>query len=105
MLKLAHLFALDHIIQTLYATVFAEEQWFGVPHDGARMYNSQAAKDMVDLAISRNEIPAERPENTAAIARDLWEQEKGFTAIVLLFSGLLKVNLLRFPLLTFLIVF
>lgn len=47
----------------------------------------------MDLAISRHEIPAERPSNTAEIAHGLWEQEKGFTALVLILAWLLKVSL------------
>lgn len=90
-LKLAHLYALDHVVQTIYALRFARHQWYEIPHDGARSFNSQAQKDLVDLAISRHEIPAERPSNTAEIAHGLWEQEKGFTAFVLILAWLLKI--------------
>ena len=92
-LKLAHLYALDHLVQTLYALRFARHQWYEIPHDGARTFNSQAQKDLVDLAISRHEIPAERPSDTARIAHGLWETEKGFTAFVLVMAWFLKVGL------------
>jgi hypothetical protein len=91
--RFSHLYAIDHVIQTLYALSFARHQWFGVSHDGARGDLSVAQQDLVDLAIRRGEIPAQRPSDTAAIAHGLWEQEKTFIGFVLIVAWLVKVSL------------
>lgn len=91
-LKLAHLYALDHIIQTIYTLKFARHYWYENPHDGERIINSQAQRDLIDLAISRGEVSRDRPEDIAEIAYGLWQREKGFAAFVLFLAWCVKVS-------------
>ncbi len=89
-LTLAHLYTLDHVIQTLYTLHFGFAYWSS-PHDGRSVINSQAQKDMIDLAISRGEVAADR-EGGEALALGLWKQERGTAALVLVAASLIKVR-------------
>jgi hypothetical protein len=91
-LKLAHLYAIDHILQTLYTAHFALE-YINAPHDGRRVINSQAQKDLIDLAISRGEISGEGDgEDAARLAQTLWKQERGTAGAVVVLAWLIKVS-------------
>lgn len=90
-LKLSHLYVIDHVIQTFYTLGFARHYWYEVPHDGRRVVNSQAQEDLIRLAVSRGEVSDKMPDNIAEIARGLWEKEEGTARVVLFLSWLIKV--------------
>lgn len=92
-LRLAHLYLFDHALQTLFTLYFANVYWYGTPHDGRRIINSQAQQDLIDLAISRGEVPAEREYDVQAVAEGLWRQERTTAAICLVGIWLIKVRL------------
>jgi hypothetical protein len=91
-LKLSHLYLLDHLIQTLYTLGFARHYWYEVPHDGRRVVNSRAQEDLIRLAVSRGEVSDTMPDNIAEIARGLWEKEEGTARVVLFLAWLIKVS-------------
>lgn len=93
MLKLSHLYLVDHVVQTLFTVGFARHYWYEVPHDGRRVVNSQAQEDLIRLAVSRGEVSDKMPDNIAEIAKGLWEKEEGFARIVLVLAWLIKVGL------------
>jgi hypothetical protein len=95
-LKLCHLYVVDHIIQTVYTLGFARHYWYEVPHDGRRVANSKAQEDLIRLAVSRGEVSDKMPDNIAEIARGLWEKEEGFALMVLFASWLIKVSSRRY---------
>ncbi|KAJ9112806.1 hypothetical protein QFC20_002134 [Naganishia adeliensis] len=90
-LKLSHLYIVDHVIQTFYTLGFARHYWYEVPHDGRRVVNSQAQEDLIRLAVSRGEVSDKMPDNIAEIARGLWEKEEGTARVVLFLSWLIKI--------------
>lgn len=94
-LKLCHLYVIDHIIQTVYTLGFARHYWYEVPHDGRRVANSKAQEDLIRLAVLRGEVSDKMPDNIAEIARGLWEKEEGFAMMVLFASWLIKVSSYR----------
>lgn len=90
-----HIYLADHIIQTMFHYIFYYRYWYQVAHDGKRELNSQAQKDIFNLALSRNEtepIPAHGDAATAALANKVWAEEKGYAVGVTLFGFLLKVS-------------
>ncbi|KAK1924417.1 Inositolphosphorylceramide synthase subunit Kei1-domain-containing protein [Papiliotrema laurentii] len=94
----AHLYTLDHLVQSLFHYLFYLDYWYNVPHDGRRTANSQAQQDLINLAASRGEIidPAtqETPgmdELRKALAGDIWRTEKVYAGWTLVFGFFLKV--------------
>ncbi|WVR07211.1 hypothetical protein IAU60_004252 [Kwoniella sp. DSM 27419] len=95
-LLLSHLYVLDHLIATLFHYAFYRHYWYVVPHDGRQSVKSAAQQDIIDLAVSRGEIP--RPsasdsgvdELRAALAGEIWDAEKGFALWTLVVGFLLK---------------
>ncbi|ODO08909.1 hypothetical protein L198_00648 [Cryptococcus wingfieldii CBS 7118] len=97
-LLLSHLYALDHAISTVFHYVFFYKYWYNTPHDGRRTINSQAQQDLINLALSRGEItePVGGDSNRldelrAALAEDIWAQEKGFAVWTLVAGWALKI--------------
>ncbi|KAK8864234.1 hypothetical protein IAR55_001480 [Kwoniella newhampshirensis] len=97
-LLLSHLYALDHLIVSVFHYIFFETYWYSVPHDGRRTINSQAQQDLIDLALSRGEIRQPTADQTealdelrVALAGDIWEAEKGFAVWTLVAGWLLKI--------------
>jgi inositol phosphorylceramide synthase regulatory subunit len=82
----AHLYALDHLLATSWTVFFAVVWWFFVPHDGRRVANSDAQKDMMD----GDAVPL-NPEERVAAAQAVWRSERGFSAAVLISGWFLKV--------------
>jgi len=94
----AHLYTLDHLIQTLFHFVFYEHYWYGIPHDGRRTANSQAQLDLINLAASRGEIldPSSQDsegldELRAALAGEIWSKEKVYAVWILIGGFFLKM--------------
>ncbi|KAL7421769.1 hypothetical protein Q5752_003540 [Cryptotrichosporon argae] len=99
-LLVAHLYTLDHAVQSLAHYLFFRHYWYAVPHDGRRVSNSQAQQDLIDLALSRGEIAQAETggaggvamdELRAALAGEIWRQEKGYAVATLLFGWLIKL--------------
>jgi hypothetical protein len=83
----AHLFALDHVISTFYTTLFAV-MWFAyTPHDGRRVANSAAQRDMMEDAGKMMDDQARK-----VAAEEIWKSERGFAAAVLIFGWFVKVS-------------
>lgn len=97
----AHLYTLDHAIQTIFHYIFYYIYWYITAHDGKRELNSQAQKDIVELAASRGETAplseqdGANAELTAANARDIWNHEKGYALGVILIGFMMKVSRLQ----------
>ncbi|GAA5987497.1 hypothetical protein JCM10908_001978 [Rhodotorula pacifica] len=87
-LRYAHLFAIDHLVGTVYTTFFAVVWYVYVPHDGKRIANSEAQKAM--MGGSQTGIIMDDAARTAA-AMGVWQSERGFSAAVLVIGWLLKV--------------
>lgn len=85
-LTYAHLFALDHVINTLYIAFFAVDWYLYVPHDGRRVANSEAQKQMLSEGNFGDD------ESRKAAAQAIWKSERGFAAAVLVGGWLLKVG-------------
>lgn len=62
-----------------------------VPHDGARVANSDAQKDMMGDVTGGGMDDAAR----IAAAQEVWKSERGFSAAVLVLGWLIKVGVLR----------
>jgi hypothetical protein len=97
--RVAHLYTLDHLVQSVFHYLFYYTYWFITPHDGRRTANSQAQQDLINLAASRGEIidPAtqETPgmdELRKALAGDIWKAEKVFAGWTLIAGFFLKVS-------------
>lgn len=95
---MAHLYTLDHLVQSFFHYVFYLSYWYAVPHDGRRTANSQAQQDLINLAASRKEIIDPATQETAgmdelrkALAGEIWRTEKVFAGWTLIFGFLLKV--------------
>ncbi|KAF5373269.1 hypothetical protein D9615_007479 [Tricholomella constricta] len=87
-LYFAHLFFADHIFSTSWTVFFAVIWWVYTPHDGRRTANSAAQKAMMDIGKANSTLtPAER----AAAAMDIWNQEKGTAAAIIILSWLSKI--------------
>ncbi|WWC89510.1 uncharacterized protein L201_004434 [Kwoniella dendrophila CBS 6074] len=99
-LFLSHLYSLDHLVLTIFHYLFYLNYWYNIPHDGKRISNSQAQQDLINLALSRNEIT--QPSNSgtstealdelrSALAGEIWEREKVFAGWTLIIGWLLKI--------------
>ncbi|GAA5981613.1 hypothetical protein JCM5350_008050 [Sporobolomyces pararoseus] len=83
----AHLFALDHLVGTLYTSLFAAIWYLYTPHDGRRIANSDAQKAMMGSNTGTGLDDAGRVE----AAMGVWKSERGFSGAVLLIGWMLKV--------------
>ncbi|GAA6020542.1 hypothetical protein JCM11491_000789 [Sporobolomyces phaffii] len=83
----AHLFALDHLVGTLYTSLFAAIWYLYTPHDGRRIANSDAQKAMMGSNTGTGLDDAGRVE----AAMGVWKSERGFSGAVLVIGWMLKV--------------
>ncbi|KAK4047406.1 hypothetical protein OIV83_005453 [Microbotryomycetes sp. JL201] len=88
-LMYAHLFALDHLVGTIYTTLFAVVWYVYVPHDGRRVANSDAQKQM--MGDIDGTMMGLNDEERAAAAQAVWKSERGFAAAVLLAGWFIKI--------------
>lgn len=84
-LYFSYLFIGDHLINTIWTVIFAVLWWVYNPHDGKRIANSEAQKDMMGASHMTDE---ERKQ----AAQLIWNKEKGFAATVLVLGWLSKVG-------------
>ena len=98
-LLVAHLYILDHFIQSLFHYLFYYDYWYNQPHDGRRPVNSRAQQDLINLAVSRGEIidPATQTSQgiedlRAALAGEIWESESKFASWTIVVGFFFKVS-------------
>lgn len=98
--NVAHLYTLDHVLQSIFHYLFYYNYWYLIPHDGRRNANSQAQQDLINLAASRNEIIDPTTQETAgmdelrkALAGEIWRREKVYAGWTLVGGFFLKVGL------------
>lgn len=93
LLQFTHYYTADHVLNTFYTLLFAVS-WWNSPHDGVRILNSDAQRDMVKLAQSRGEIGGQElsKEELARMAMQLWGKEKLMAVLVLLVCWVVKVS-------------
>jgi hypothetical protein len=94
-LLVAHLYALDHVVQQVFHYLFFYNYWYIQKHEGQRDLNSQAQKDIFELAVSRGEVSASDANPSEADAQlrasqamQIWNHEKGY-ALGVIFAGFL----------------
>lgn len=93
-LFVAHLYVIDHAIAWVFHYIFYYAYWYTLKHDGTRVLNSQAQKDIFELALSRGEtepLDAGR-DKQAQLAHEIWNKEKGYALGVIAVGFLLKVG-------------
>ncbi|GAA6059762.1 hypothetical protein JCM10212_001970 [Sporobolomyces blumeae] len=83
----AHLFAIDHLVGTLYTSLFAAIWYLYTPHDGRRIANSDAQKAMMGNNTGTGLDDVGRVE----AAMGVWQSERGFSGAVLVIGWMLKV--------------
>ncbi|KDE06407.1 hypothetical protein MVLG_03313 [Microbotryum lychnidis-dioicae p1A1 Lamole] len=86
----AHLFALDHCVGTIFTSLFAVVWYIYVPHDGRRVANSDAQKEMMSEGSASSGTFLDDAARKAA-AQAVWRGERGFSAAVLMVGWLLKI--------------
>ncbi|TIA90971.1 hypothetical protein E3P99_01303 [Wallemia hederae] len=82
----ANLFAIDHIISTIYSLVFFKHWYIDEPHDGRRA-------DVGDLTVGWGGVAHQdltELERVSA-AKEVWGREKVFAALVLLSGFIAKL--------------
>lgn len=86
-LYFAHLYFVDHILSTMWTVFFGVLWWVYNPHDGQRIANSEAQKNMMGSAGNHTMTDEERKE----AAQLIWNKEKGLAAGVLIAGWLIKI--------------
>jgi len=89
-LYFAHMFFLDHLFSTCWTVFFGVVWWVYTPHDGQRIANSDAQREMAGGA-SGTEGHNMTAEERAEAALGIWNKEKGFAAGVLIIGWLIKI--------------
>lgn len=89
-LYFAHMFFLDHLFSTCWTVFFGVVWWVYTPHDGKRVANSEAQRQMMNGASGVEGHNMTEEERTEA-ALGIWNQEKGFAAAILILGWLTKV--------------
>ena len=101
MLYFAHIFFADHILNTIWTVYFIVHWWLYTPHDGRRNANSPAQQALIDGYIGEHQTMSE-VERTAAAER-VWRAEKAQALTIIIIGWLVKVRLLKSPLVLVLI--
>jgi len=84
----AHAFICDHLLSTLWLAYFSVNWWVYTVHDGERVVNSDAQKELIEGAI---DIPVLSADERHRIAQELWDTEKGHAAAVIIIGWILKI--------------
>lgn len=84
------MFFADHILSTAWTVFFAVVWWVYTPHDGRRDIQSAAQREIMEAGGGgvANMTEVER----ATAARELWNEEKGTAATVIVLGWLSKVR-------------
>lgn len=95
----SHLFLLDHLVSTIYTASFAVVWYLYTPHDGRRVANSQAQREVMELGYTIKGVDgqagtgAEMGDAARKLAAEMvWSGERGFAAALLALGWLLKVS-------------
>lgn len=83
-----HLFAFDHLVSTVYTAWFGVVWYAFTPHDGRRVANSDAQKEMLGDVVMDD-------ATRIRAAEAIWKSERGFSAAVLVLGWLIKVSSLH----------
>jgi len=84
----AHAFICDHLLSSLWLAFFSINWWVYTEHNGERAINSEAQKELIDVAI---DIPDLTPDERHRIAQELWNTEKGHAAAFIIIGWILKI--------------
>lgn len=76
----------DHLISSIFTVLFGVEWYLNNPHDGRRIANSDAQKDMMNP-----NAPDLSPELRKQAAQQIWNTEKGFASLILISVWLSKL--------------
>ena len=83
---------MDHLINTAFISFFAVLWYFDVPHDGRRVANSDAQRELME---SGGKLLGETEALRKLAAELTWREERGFAAAVIVAGWFMKVS---FPL-------
>lgn len=100
-LTYAHFYLIDHLISTLYIVFFGVTWYSYTPHDGRRIANSAAQKEILEAGLAASAGGAAGHVDDAErgrMALQVWNDEKGFSTTVLILGWLIKVGPLYIPL-------
>ncbi|KAL7009873.1 hypothetical protein EMMF5_000781 [Cystobasidiomycetes sp. EMM_F5] len=94
-LAYAHIYLADHIVSTLYTVYFGVNWYVYTPHDGRRVANSEAQKEILEGHAAAggpgNHATVEDSQERARQALAVWRDERAFSTFVLLAGWLLKI--------------
>ncbi|THH32048.1 hypothetical protein EUX98_g2170 [Antrodiella citrinella] len=91
-LYFAHVFAVDHILNTAWTVFFAVMWWMYTPHDGRRQANSPAQEEMALAgAAQAAKIHNMTAQEREFAAMELWDHEKGTAGTVIALGWLAKI--------------
>jgi hypothetical protein len=89
-LTYAHFYLIDHLISTLYIAFFGVTWYSYTPHDGRRVANSAAQKEILEAGLASGNGQLDDAER-ARMALQVWNDEKGFSTTVLILGWVIKV--------------
>lgn len=81
-------------MSTAYTVTFAVHWWLVTPHDGRRIASSPAQQRIIDEARKAGVGSGLDPQQAIYAAQAKWNDEKGFSALVLVASWVIKVRCL-----------
>jgi len=90
MLYFAHIFFVDHVLNTIWTVYFAVQWWRYTPHDGRRNANSPAQQALIDAYIGQHQSMSEAER--AAAAERVWRAEKTQALAIIILGWLIKVR-------------
>lgn len=87
-LTYAHFYLIDHLISTLYIVFFGVTWYVYTPHDGRRIANSAAQKEILEGSGPASSMSE---EERTRMALQVWNDEKSFSTTVIILGWLVKV--------------
>jgi len=87
----AHAFICDHLLSSLWLAYFSVHYWLYTDHNGERVINSEAQRQLIEVASDILDIPELSTDERHRIAQDLWNTEKGHAAAVIIIGWVLKI--------------
>lgn len=91
----AHIFLVDHLLSTVWTTLLAIDWWVYDLHDGQRPALSKVQQDIIDVGPGKP--PVLTPEELKVAAQQVWNQEKGSAAMIIIVGWLIKVRVISLP--------
>ncbi|GAA95030.1 uncharacterized protein L969DRAFT_95993 [Mixia osmundae IAM 14324] len=90
-LTYAHLYALDHFISTVWTAFFAIVWYVYDPHDGRRIANSDAQRELMGEGTNVGQVGGSDPEARAMAAQAVWREERAFSGFVILIGWFVRI--------------